>query len=313
MEPVTTLKLAKEVYETTKTIQKIYNVSRQMKTVAESEGKDQIIATKDLASTTAKMKQEGNWRNGKYKESLPKGDFVDKLESTHDKTKLASDVVKFVDKLPTKVASIDLQNTKDIYVEKLSLDKSFVNATELKEEKMGILQNESTKETIEQNTHESSDVTDCTLEKKQEGLIEQEKQEIKENTGWSDKIVDVIRTREEAQIYMDAGLVEGEINGKPALLQPKIDGKAYNEPKWPDWNNKELAEEGYPPRDKNGRPYELHHIGQNPDSPLAELTYEQHHSDGNFKILHTFDESFIDRGQFNKERKEYWSERSKTL
>ena len=29
-------------------------------------------------------------------------------------------------------------------------------------------------------------------------------------------------------------------------------------------------------------------------------TYEQHHSDGNFKILHTFDESSIDRIQFNK-------------
>lgn len=165
----------------------------------------------------------------------------------------------------------------------------------------------------EQTSNNTSDVTDSTQETKTEGLTDQEKQEIKEKTGWSDKIVDAIRTKEEAQIYIDAGLVEVQVNGKPALLQPKIDGKACNEPKWPDWNNKDLAEEGYPPRDKNGRPYELHHIGQNPDSPLAELTYEQHHSDGNFKILHTFDESSIDRVQFNKERKEYWSERSKSL
>ena len=166
---------------------------------------------------------------------------------------------------------------------------------------------------VEPVTNNPNDVTDPTQETKSEGLTDQEKQEIKEKTGWSDKIVDAIRTKEEAQVYIDAGLVEGEVNGKPALLQPKIDGKACNEPKWPDWNNKDLAEEGYPPRDKKGRPYELHHIGQNPDSPLAELTYEQHHSDGNFKILHTFDESSIDRIQFNKERKEYWSERSKSL
>ena len=62
-----------------------------------------------------------------------------------------------------------------------------------------------------------------------------------------------------------------------------------------------------------GRPYELHHIGQNPESPLAELTYDQHHCNGNFTKLHTFDESSIDRQQFNKERKEYWETRSQTL
>ena len=162
----------------------------------------------------------------------------------------------------------------------------------------------------ESGSPESTDAdTDC----KREGLTDEEKQDIKEKTGWSDKIVDSIRSMDEAKIYMDAGLIEGEINGKPALIQPKIDGSACNESKWPDWSNKELAEEGYPPRDENGRPYELHHIGQNPDSPLAELTYEQHHCNGNFKVLHTFDESTIDRRDFNRERAEYWMERSKTM
>jgi hypothetical protein len=151
------------------------------------------------------------------------------------------------------------------------------------------------------------------IENKHESLTDQEKQEIKERTGWSDKIVDHIRTKEEAEIYIDAQLVEGEVNGKPALLQPNIDGEACNDPKCPDYSNKELAQEGFPPRDKSGRPLELHHIGQNPDSPLAELTYEQHRGNGNFKILHTFEDSSIDRIEFNKERKEYWIERSKSL
>lgn len=163
------------------------------------------------------------------------------------------------------------------------------------------------------NESRSPESTDADADCKKEGLTDEEKQDIKEKTGWSDKIVDAIRSMDEAKIYMDAGLVEGEINGKPALIQPKIDGSACNESKWPDWSNKELAEEGYPPRDENGRPYELHHIGQNPDSPLAELTYEQHHCNGNFKILHTFDESTIDRMEFNRERAEYWMERSKTM
>ena len=144
-------------------------------------------------------------------------------------------------------------------------------------------------------------------------LTEEDRQALKEETGWSDAIVNAIRTKEEAEIYIEAGLVEGEVNGKPALLQPSIDGDACNEPKWPDWSNKDLAEEGYAPRDEKGCPYELHHIGQDPDSPLAELTYDQHHSDGNFKVLHTFEESSINRVEFNNERKAHWEARSETM
>lgn len=331
MEPITaTLTTAKEIYEAAKTIQKVYNVSKEMKTVAESEGKDQIMATKDFAGTAANLKHEAKSEKGessnkelkieedmlqcqKNESHLPKEDFVDKLESTHVRKENTNDTVDFVEKLPIEGTSKELQNSQDVYIDRLLSSNSSGSSTELGGEVPNALQNESTNEKIEQNPLNTNDATDSTSEKKPEGLTEQEKQEIKDKTGWSDKIVDAIRTKEEAQVYIDAGLVEGEVNGKPALLQPNIDGKACNEPKWPDWSNKDLAEEGYPPRDKNGRPYELHHIGQNPDSPLAELTYEQHHCDGNFKILHTFDESSIDRMQFNKERKEYWSERSKTL
>ena len=54
---------------------------------------------------------------------------------------------------------------------------------------------------------------------------------------------------------MEAGLKEAEINGKPALIQPRIDGSAHNDSRWPEWSNKDLAGEGYPPRDENGAPF----------------------------------------------------------
>lgn len=132
---------------------------------------------------------------------------------------------------------------------------------------------------------------------------------IRWKTGWSTNVLKHIRTIEEANIYIKAGLKEKIINGKTALIQPKIDGNAHNAPQWPDWSNKDLTEEGYAPRDNNGYPYELHHIGQNPDSPLAELTWEQHHADGNFKKLHTFEESKICRSDFENEKKNYWKAR----
>ena len=82
--------------------------------------------------------------------------------------------------------------------------------------------------------------------------------------------------------------------------------------KWKDYNNADLIGEGYPPRDSNGDPYELHHIGQHQDSPFAELTWAEHMGDGNNTILHQAGkESEIDRGLFEQEKSQYWQSRYK--
>ena len=137
---------------------------------------------------------------------------------------------------------------------------------------------------------------------------------LQERTGWSDSIFRAIGSEEEARIYIEAGLVEKTVNDRQALTNPAIDGRAYNCRKewfkekfadydrWKDWNNADLMGEGFPPRDENGDPYELHHIGQRQDSPFAELTYWQHMTDGNNAILHPKRESEIDRQQFDREK-----------
>ena len=75
--------------------------------------------------------------------------------------------------------------------------------------------------------------------------------------------------------------------------------------------------EGYPPHDENGDPYELHHIGQLTDSPLAELTWSQHreggNEGGNYAALHTTDDySDIDRSAFEEEKAAHWMARHRT-
>lgn len=51
-------------------------------------------------------------------------------------------------------------------------------------------------------------------------------------------------------------------------------------------------------------------IGQKPDSPLAELTMEEHRGAGNDTILHDkTKETEIDRNEFGKERREHWKDR----
>ena len=150
-------------------------------------------------------------------------------------------------------------------------------------------------------------------------------QQIKERTGWSDDIVRFLHSREEAEIYIRAGLVERRIGGRAALVRNDIDWRAFNcrhkwlkrklanWDKWKDYNNADLIGEGWPPRDSNGDPYELHHIGQRQDSPLAELTWQEHMGGGNNVILHPNRESAIDRQQFDDEKSRYWQDRFKAF
>jgi len=137
---------------------------------------------------------------------------------------------------------------------------------------------------------------------------DEDKERMKEETDWSDEIVDKIGSDEEYEIYKDAGLKEEEINGKPCLVKEDIDPNQKDEF---GRTNKERMENGLPPIDKNGNSIELHHIGQKPDSPLAELTQEEHRGKNNDGILHDkTKETEIDRTAFNNERTEHWKTRA---
>lgn len=150
-----------------------------------------------------------------------------------------------------------------------------------------------------------------------------EKQHLKQRSHWPDEIINVIALMEEAEIYMRAGLKAVRIGNRWALIRSDINwsdfsvrrntwlkNKLADYSKWVDYNNADLIGEGFPPRDINGDPYELHHIGQRQDSPFAELTWAEHMGDGNNTILHQAGkESEIDRQMFDREKSDYWKAR----
>lgn len=147
---------------------------------------------------------------------------------------------------------------------------------------------------------------DSDTEKK--GLSEEEKQRIKDETGWSDEIIDAIGSMEEYRIYKDTGLQEVEINGRKCLVRSDID---WDQKDSMGRTNKERAEAGLSPINKDGDTIELHHIGQKKDGSLAELTPDEHRGKGNYSVLHdTYKESEIDRVAFNEERSNHWKERA---
>lgn len=344
MEPITTaLSTAKEIYEAAKTIQKIYNVSKEMKSVAESEGKDQIMATRNLAGSAAGMKYdvksdggdssgkglktEGDMNRVKKNESLiSKGDFVDKLEQTINKPEQTSDTVKFVDKLTSIDHQKDLHNMQSQYVDVLSSGESNDIGTELSERKAPLESSSviSDTDSVEQNSLDSTNATEAVAENKSEGITEDEKQDIKEKTGWSDKVVDNFRTKEEAQVYIDANLKEvngnlerTDIDWNAKIPQDRIDRmrSLYGDEvadKWADKTNLDLIKEGKAPYGSDGQQVNLHHIGQKSDSPLAELTNTEHkQNDG---VLHDKTKSSeIERPVFRTERQQYWIARYESL
>lgn len=132
-----------------------------------------------------------------------------------------------------------------------------------------------------------------------------------ENQHYPDTVLDAIGSEAEAHIYDDAKLEPAVVNGKDALIRTDID---YDKTDIMGESNLDRMKAGRPPLDADDKAIELHHIGQKPDSPLAELTLAEHRCNGNDNILHNkLKESEIDRNDFGDERKEYWKARAEQI
>lgn len=141
-------------------------------------------------------------------------------------------------------------------------------------------------------------------------LTDEQRAEIKKQTGWSDEVIDNMRSPKEAGIYMEADLTEVEINEKKCLIREDINWEQKDEK---GRTNSERIQRGLSPLDREGNAIELHHIGQHVDSPLAELTHEEHRCNGNDAILHDKSVESEVHGEGNNwsnERQDYWKNRS---
>ncbi len=107
--------------------------------------------------------------------------------------------------------------------------------------------------------------------------------EIQMNSNFSDTTIKNISSLKEFKVYQDANLVEYKYGNRTFLIPQDMD-----------WNfvdpatgmtNRQLVDAGYNPVDQFGIKYQLHHVGQKTNSPLALLTNEQHQK--NSAILHT--------------------------
>jgi hypothetical protein len=115
---------------------------------------------------------------------------------------------------------------------------------------------------------------------------------------------------EEISIYKEAKLKVATVNSREALIRTDINYEVIDQF---GRTNLERMEGGYAPL-LDGQPIELHHIGQEMDSPLAELKLTEHRGEGNYSVLHDVNkESEINRPLFNLEKEAHWKARAEQI
>ena len=125
-------------------------------------------------------------------------------------------------------------------------------------------------------------------------ISESDKTRIKEDTGWSNEIIEKIKNKKQYEIYKNANLSEEMINNRKCLIKDI---------------NLDYVDE------KTGEKIELHHMDQEFNAPFAELTEHSEHGGKNHKILHDNSvESWRRNPELKKEynniqRPEHWRSR----
>lgn len=139
------------------------------------------------------------------------------------------------------------------------------------------------------------------------GLSMNEAAAIQKESGYPLDVIKQFHTKEEYEVFKQAGLSSKLVNGKLSLVRNNIDLNVVD-----DFgrSNLERMAKGLSPLDQNRLPYELHHIGQNADGSLAILTQAEHDN----AALHGFKMvSEINRLEFAKQRAMFWKTMAKML
>lgn len=137
------------------------------------------------------------------------------------------------------------------------------------------------------------------------GLTMNEAAKIQKESKWPLEAIKSIHSVSEYNIYKSAGLVPSKMTDGSWLFTREIDWELLDSF---GRTNAQRVLNGVAPLDSTGTPFELHHIGQRADSPLAILTSEEHHRSGNFNILHyQVEGKNVADAVWAAQKKEVWS------
>ena len=127
---------------------------------------------------------------------------------------------------------------------------------------------------------------------------------IQRETKWPLDVIKNLHSMEEYDVYRRAGLVPIKIDNKWSFIQ-NIDWNYVDENGLT--NLQRVLEKGNAPIGPDGKSFQLHHIGQRADSPLAILTYTQHHTPGDYSFIHYLETGKdISDAAWAAQKREFW-------
>ena len=134
---------------------------------------------------------------------------------------------------------------------------------------------------------------------------------IQKTSKWPLDAIKNIHSMEEYNIYKEAKLIPTKLPDGELVFLRQIDWTltdAYGR------TNVQRVGANLAPIDATGTPFELHHVGQRADSPLAILSWAEHHSSGNYKVLHYAEQGKdISDAAWNKQKQDVWKAILKTV
>lgn len=126
-------------------------------------------------------------------------------------------------------------------------------------------------------------------------------------SGYPVEVIKQYQNLDQYNACKEIGLTSYMVDGKNALIRD-IDLNYLDEK---GRTNLQRMQSGLAPLDPTGKAYELHHLGQKVDSPLAVLTRKEHREGDNHKLWHLFEkgsEVHIDDSAWNTQRKHFWKD-----
>lgn len=134
---------------------------------------------------------------------------------------------------------------------------------------------------------------------------------ISKETGWPSSLIKEFQSVDQYEICRNSRLQYVDVGGRGLLIPPEINLNFTDEF---GRTNLQRMQSGLAALDKSGKSYELHHLGQRMDSPLAVLSQAQHRGKLNYSIWHETSKDYnskIDREIFGEERADIWRALSK--
>lgn len=136
------------------------------------------------------------------------------------------------------------------------------------------------------------------------GLTMTEAAIIARESKWPLSAIKSLHSMNEYEIYKTAELIPTQLEDGTWAFLREIDWTLVD-----DFGrtNAQRVAAGVAPIDSSGVPYELHHIGQRANSPLAILTNAEHHAKDNYKILHYAQKGKdVSDAVWQKQKHEFW-------